>query len=298
LKGADAAAAEAHVSDCPRCQATVAALVRATPAAKAPDPWWRRGWVVGSLVPLTAGAIALAIWVGWPDEARRAQLDRFEVQPPPPASAPQQEPAARADQLQAPPAREERSAAASPQRALKDESDNKERRSRAVPNAAPPTADARAAQSVDSIAAAPSALPPAAAREAAPLSETIRSVQKAAANEIASPDASVRWRVGASGSIQHSTNGGATWGALSSGVTEDLTAGAAPSPTVCWVVGRSGTVLRSTDGRRWQRVAFPEPADLVAVQASDAVTASVTTAAGRTFRTSDGGDTWTPLQEF
>ncbi len=93
--------------------------------------------------------------------------------------------------------------------------------------------------------------------------------------------------------IQRSADQGATWDRLSSGATEDLTAGAAPSPTVCWIVGRAGTVLRSTDGREWQRVTFPEHTDLVAVQAADSVAATVTTADGRTFRTSDGGRTWT-----
>jgi photosystem II stability/assembly factor-like uncharacterized protein len=111
-------------------------------------------------------------------------------------------------------------------------------------------------------------------------------------SEIASPDRSIRWRIGAAGSVQHSTNGGSTWEVLSTGVVADLTAGVSPSPSVCWLVGRAGTVLLTTDGRRWQRVAFPEAADLAAVQATDARTATVTTADGRTFRTADGGLTW------
>ena len=110
--------------------------------------------------------------------------------------------------------------------------------------------------------------------------------------EIASPDPAIRWRIGAGGSVQYSTNGGSTWEALSTGVSADLTAGASPSPSICWLVGRAGTVLLSTDGRRWQRVPFPEPADLVQVRATDAGTASVTTADGRTFSTTNGGRTW------
>ena len=81
-------------------------------------------------------------------------------------------------------------------------------------------------------------------------------------------------------------------------MTEDLTAGAAPSPTVCWIVGRRGTVLLSIDGLQWRRLAFPESVDLVAVQASDASAATVTTADNRRFRTADSGQTWTLLQEF
>jgi photosystem II stability/assembly factor-like uncharacterized protein len=78
----------------------------------------------------------------------------------------------------------------------------------------------------------------------------------------------------------------------------DLSAGSSPAPLVCWVVGRAGTVIVTVDGRRWQRVAFPENVDVVAVEASDARTALVRTAGGRAFRTADGGGTWTPVQDF
>jgi hypothetical protein len=53
-----------------------------------------------------------------------------------------------------------------------------------------------------------------------------------------------------------------------------------------------GTVLMSNDRERWQRIAFPEAADLTGVTADDARTATVTASDGRTFRTSDGGVTW------
>ena len=80
-----------------------------------------------------------------------------------------------------------------------------------------------------------------------------------------------------------------------------LTALAAPSASVCWVVGRTGVVLLSTDGKTWRRLPFPETADLMAIQATDARSASVSTADARTFDTTDGGVTWVlrrPLQEF
>ena len=99
LKAADIAAAEAHVSACARCQAMVAALVRATPDAQEPIPWWRRGWVVGSLVPLTAGAIAIAIWIASPDVVRRPAPDRTDVQAPPAAAVSRPEPSAAADRV-------------------------------------------------------------------------------------------------------------------------------------------------------------------------------------------------------
>jgi photosystem II stability/assembly factor-like uncharacterized protein len=72
-----------------------------------------------------------------------------------------------------------------------------------------------------------------------------------------------------------------------------LTAGAAPSSNVCWLVGRSGAILLTTDGRAWRRITFIETADLTAVTSPDARTATVTTADGRQFGTTDGGRTWT-----
>jgi photosystem II stability/assembly factor-like uncharacterized protein len=111
---------------------------------------------------------------------------------------------------------------------------------------------------------------------------------------VVSPTPAIRWRLGAAGLVEYSSDAGATWERLASGVTLDLLAGASPSPSVCWVVGRAGTVLRSTDGRRFATLAFPLALDLVAVTATDARTAVVTMADGRTLRTTDGGTTWTP----
>jgi photosystem II stability/assembly factor-like uncharacterized protein len=148
--------------------------------------------------------------------------------------------------------------------------------------------------------AAPAAVSPSAPREAQ--GERPRALQERAglsanvldatiATEIVSPDPSVRWRIAGS-VVERSTDGGAAWEAVPTGVAAELRAGAAPSTTVCWVVGRGGIVLLSTDGRAWRRVAFPEITDLSAVRATDARTASVTTADGRMFTTSDGGLSW------
>lgn len=117
--------------------------------------------------------------------------------------------------------------------------------------------------------------------------------------EIRSPDPLRRWRVVA-GRVERSTDGGSTWIAQDRGSAAAVTAGASPSPDVCWLVGRAGTVLLTTDGRRWQRLRFPEVVDLVAIRATDAATATVVTADGRSYTTKDAGLTWNPapLQEF
>ena len=59
-------------------------------------------------------------------------------------------------------------------------------------------------------------------------------------------------------------------------------------------------MLLSVDGTTWQLRPFPEKIDLVAVQATDAKTATVTTSDGRRFSTTDGGATWSGCspQEF
>jgi hypothetical protein len=110
--------------------------------------------------------------------------------------------------------------------------------------------------------------------------------------EFASPDLAARWRLGANGTIHRSIDAGKTWVAQTSGVTTELLSASAPAANICWIVGRSGVVLLTTDGATWRRVAFPELVDLRSVTATDARTASVTTADGRVFRTTDGGITW------
>jgi photosystem II stability/assembly factor-like uncharacterized protein len=113
--------------------------------------------------------------------------------------------------------------------------------------------------------------------------------------EIGTPDPLVRWRV-AAGVVQRSIDAGRSWQAQSTGSTAVLLAGSAPARDVCWMVGRSGAILLTTDGQTWRRIAGPVDTDLTAVTAADASTASVTTAAGRTYRTRDSGRTWI-LQE-
>ena len=111
--------------------------------------------------------------------------------------------------------------------------------------------------------------------------------------EVASPTPAIRWRVSIGGTIERSTDAGATWVAQSSGVQADLLAGSSPSPDVCWLVGRSGTVLRTIDGgQQWRPVTFVGSFDLQAVTASSASTAEVVATDGRRFSTVDAGTTW------
>jgi photosynthesis system II assembly factor YCF48-like protein len=319
----DLATAEVHLSECSRCQALVATLERTRPADPGREPWWRPSFGLGWLVPLTAAAAAIVLWVALPGNEPARSSAALVAQMPAGAAPRPQEPSL--DRLQAPAAvREELRAPAAGRTEAKDEiaraapleerdarkpDDRDARKENRTPEQEPTSVDSLGRVSAPN--AAPSARREAADRAAAPAApaqtfaaETStlqrQARGRAVMREIASPDPSFRWRIGAAGAVEHSTDGGSTWELLPTGVVADLTAGMSPSPSVCWLIGRTGTILLSTDGRRWRRVAFPEATDLVAVQASDAQGATVTTADGRTFRTADGGASWDrrPLQEF
>lgn len=312
------AAVESHVSDCPRCQALLGAFARTVPLA--PEPWWRHGLSVRWLVPLTAAATAIAVWVAVP-RREAPVLESEQVRTEAPVSPNSQE---RAAEVPATPVAGVE-IGARPDKQLDEKKDQlasaPETPSATVALGVPPAAERQARREnvapkqegagVDSVgrladasSARPPAAPPADARSESPPASTLElsrpaaTVAKAPAIEIVSPDPSIRWRIGASGVVERSTNGGSRWVAQSTGVAADLTAGASPSAQVCWLVGRAGTILRTSDGLRWQRVGFPEPMDLTAVQASDARTATVTAADGRRFSTADGGATWAPVQGF
>ena len=115
--------------------------------------------------------------------------------------------------------------------------------------------------------------------------------------DVTSPDARSRWRISGA-SVQRSTDNGATWTAQDTGTTVRLTAGSSPNPDICWIVGAQGTVLVSVDGRSWQRLKSPDPALLVSVRATSADAATVTTSDGRTFATTDRGQTWGEKSRF
>lgn len=124
-----------------------------------------------------------------------------------------------------------------------------------------------------------------------------------AISDIRSPQSDYRWRIVPPAGIQRSVDGGVTWSVVDPVPAKDaaaqrsseivLTSGASPSRDVCWIVGRAGVVLLTTDGATWQRRPIPDAADLAAVRAVDARSATVTTTDGRQFVTADGGVTWT-----
>jgi hypothetical protein len=310
LSGAALEAVQLHVADCPRCQDLVGTLARvsSTVPEPAPVPSSRR-WLAW-LVPLIAAAAAVALWVALPNrnalvsqapliqdkgaEVKARESGRSLEDDHSPAPQVTQRPQTPAP---ATPSRQDSTIAVG---AVTKEVGSDNTKDEIAGNSAG-AGRLEEAEILKKAAPSPSAAPASAAAAApSPLSERVVGLARSAARvadlaptEIVSPDASVRWRFAGS-VVQHSANGGSTWEAVSTGVTSELAAGAAPSTTVCWLVGRGGVVLLTTDGRTWRRVTFPEMTDLSAVRATDAGArvVSVSTVDGRTFVTTDGGITW------
>jgi hypothetical protein len=234
-----------------------------------------------------------------PAETQPDAMANSLVAPPPPAAAPTPAPPAAASPAAAAPpvaaaptvARSAAPAAAaavpgtaSPAAAAEQRTADARLPSTPLPPAAiPPRNEVSEPLSVDTLTVTTESIAPMAARRFDAAREPI----------IFSSNPISRWRIGRSGVVQHSADGGSTWQTQSTGVNVTLTAGSSPSPAVCWLVGPAGVVLISTDeGSSWQRLAFPVTTDLVSVRATDTQRATVVTSDGRTFTTSDRGHTW------
>ena len=96
--------------------------------------------------------------------------------------------------------------------------------------------------------------------------------------------------------MERSEDGGAKWKDKVPRRNANYTAGSAPSANVCWLVGRDGIILLTQDSKHWQTIPPPVQASFVAVVARDAWTATVTTADGHKFTTTNQGESWTPAK--
>jgi hypothetical protein len=166
-----------------------------------------------------------------------------------------------------------------------------------VTGVTPAAESPQAARVAPSAPAAPAAVAGAVAGFAGGSAAAVPSRDGVARWRLAAPGPSdLGARTGFDGTIERSDDGGGTWQQVSTGIRGRFTAGVAPSATVCWLVGPGGTVALTTDARTWRQLAAPAPdADLASVEASDARTATVRDTQGRTFRTTDGGASWTRL---
>jgi hypothetical protein len=305
-----AAAVELHASSCSRCTAVLASLEQSAPAAST-TPVWTPARVFRWLAPLAAAATALAIWIVVPDlpltQVAPAPAHDLAIQAP---ETPPREPGtgnlesgarnterrtlsaepgtanqnpAPSTQNQEPPAqfapsvRVEKPAAEAPVQ-MRDDL----RRERAAPRALGATADSAAEAppaAAPATGAAPSAFAPTAPSPAAPSADAVaegtigstaqqRSAfnSKAMATESVSPsNPLIRWRVVALVSVERSADGGKTWTKTT------------PPP---------GVALNDTPA-----------VTVVVIKAVDGDRAVATTSNGLEFYTTNGGRSWTRVQE-
>jgi len=319
-------AVERHAADCARCQALLAAMARTEPQPSR-SRWWRPS-TFGWLAPLAAAAAAILLWINLPPSSIDRAVDTTRVaksvalprdatlpppaQPPPIVTVPERNAVAPADRRRVGAAggRVAPKTVPAPPR-VADETIDAISQKKDAPQASPlagskgAPADTRETVTAPSAGAVAGGLPR--GDETLTSASKIQPSQKSGFAdmtadslmrralvllEIVSPDPSMRWRLLPAGQVARSIDRGVTWQTQSTGASIMLTAGSAPAPTVCWLVGPGGVVVLSTDGATWQRLAFPDASDLIAVRATDAVNATVTTADGRTFRTTDGGKSW------
>ena len=304
LDARERTAVEAHAADCARCQTMLATMVKTMPEPVAARSPWRIP-ALGWLVPLTAAAAALAIWVAVPrrEAVQLSQSAETAVDQVAPLRAPASPaPASAASEPSAAPARAKASTESAPQVQSANERDAAApmQRSADLEDRRDLTAlDKKVAEAP----AAPSPIDAAAAgrREvagAAPAAARLSAFANQAETVIVSSNPATRFKLLPGGGVQRSADGGATWRTEVTGATATLTTGASPSPSVCWLIGPAGTVILSTDGRSWRRLAFPEAVDLIAITASDGEAATVSTLDGRSFATEDGGQTWARTPGF
>ena len=313
LSPQELAAAEAHAAGCARCQALLSAFARVDsgpPAAQAPAaaPGWR-AWLPW-LVPATAAATALALWIAVPRDPAVPVVDSLSARVDPPVEraqrpAPAAEPRdldARSQKTPSPP---QAPSAAAPSRSQPPRQDTAARtlteasrqggvaeraEARTVAPPAPAAPPPPPAASADA-----SVAPPAVARaREAPAVAGFR-VAAPAVVVVAAADSRVRWRLRGN-AVDRSGDAGGQWDTVVERPGASLLAGSAPSVDVCWIVGQAGLVLRATDGRTFTRLPSPTADDLGAVQAIDGERATVTTVSGARFTTTDGGSRWVPAR--
>jgi photosystem II stability/assembly factor-like uncharacterized protein len=103
------------------------------------------------------------------------------------------------------------------------------------------------------------------------------------------------WAVGNFGTIEHTTDGGATWKTVDAGIRRPIFGIDFGDPEHAWAVGKSALVLRTDDGgKTWKEQNTPLSIEkhLFKVKALDNDTAWAVGDWGTIITTTDGGKTW------
>jgi photosystem II stability/assembly factor-like uncharacterized protein len=106
-------------------------------------------------------------------------------------------------------------------------------------------------------------------------------------------DANTGWAVGSGGTIVHTTNGGGSWEAQTSGTTATLWSVHFVDANTGWAVGAGGTILHTTNGgANWAAQTSGTTDWLYSVHFVDANTGWAVGNGGTIRRTTNGGANW------
>ncbi len=105
---------------------------------------------------------------------------------------------------------------------------------------------------------------------------------------------SSNWRA-RDGQVERTRDQGRSWQRVAMPAGVRVVDVASPGGDVCWAIADEA-VLRTLDGTTWVRTARPTSERLATVGAESATAATVVTATGAVFETSDGGRTWSRMR--
>jgi hypothetical protein len=292
LNAQAAAAVELHASNCSRCMAVLATLELTAPVVPVAEAW-TLARVFRWVAPLAAAATAVAIWVAIPDrpitpaETIVSQDLRSMEQVPVPGSGSNS--SAEPRTLNQNPAPSQNKA---PQVQLQDDLKRESASGQAVGSVAAPAAPAER-YAPEREMGAPAAGPVAADEQVA--APTAAAPLPAAA---APPPAAPAPRAfAADARAESATAATAQRSALSSATVLTSESPAPANPQIRWRILANTLLERSRDGgTSWTRANGPAP-NLAAVRAVDADRAVVTTSDKAEFYTTNGGQSWTRVQE-
>lgn len=115
-------------------------------------------------------------------------------------------------------------------------------------------------------------------------------------NSVTWVSGSVFIAVGDHGTILRSTNDGASWASVSSGVINNLNKVKFASSTTGYIVGTSGVVLKTTDGGlSWSQATSPDANELKAVYFTSESVGYIGNSLGTLYKTTNGGSGWVPI---
>lgn len=109
-------------------------------------------------------------------------------------------------------------------------------------------------------------------------------------------DADTGYVAGYEGVIIKTTNGGASFKSLTSGVTDNLYSIGIPSPGICCAIGDNSTIIRTTNyGITWSAVTSPVSSNFRFIYFYDQSLGFAGGSDGNIIKTIDKGATWSPL---